>query len=103
MAGLPEGTLTFMLTDLVGSTRAWESAPAAMREAMARHDRILDRRLKEHHSTEVPSGRAGDSSLAVFSSSAEAAACAVSLQLDFAPARLTAGINPVSRLALYTA
>src|SRR6267378_2372837 len=66
MAGLPEGTLTFMLTDLVGSTRAWESAPAAMRQAMAAHDRIVDRCLKQHHGTDVPSARAGDSILAVF-------------------------------------
>ena len=77
--GLPEGTLTFMLTDLVGSTRAWESAPAAMREAMARHDRIVEGCLKRHRGIEVPSGRAGDSILAVFVSAADAAACAIAL------------------------
>ena len=83
MAGLPEGTLTFMLTDLVGSTRAWESAPAAMRVAMAGHDRIVERCLNLHHGTEVPSGRAGDSILAVFPRAADAADCALSLQREF--------------------
>ncbi|TMF12796.1 MAG: hypothetical protein E6I37_06535, partial [Chloroflexi bacterium] len=102
MAGLPEGTLTFMLTDLVGSTRAWESAPSAMREAMARHDRILDRRLKEHHGTEVPSGRAGDSILAVFARAVDAAACALALQRDFVAERWPAEINLEIRVALHS-
>ena len=102
MAGLPEGTLTFMLTDLVGSTRAWESAPSAMREAMARHDRILDRRLKEHHGTEVPSGRAGDSILAVFARAVDAAACALALQRAFVAERWPAEINLEIRVALHS-
>src|ERR1700686_76558 len=102
MSGLPEGTLTFMLTDLVGSTRAWESAPAAMREAMARHDRIVDRCLTEHHGTEVPSGRAGDSILAVFSRAADAATGALSLQRDFAAERWPADVTLEIRVALHS-
>src|SRR2546430_11576243 len=102
MAGLTEGTLTCMLTDLVGSTRAWESAPAAMRQAMARHDRILDRCLHQHHGTEVPSGRAGDSILAVFPRAADAAACALSLQRDFAAERWPDDVNLEIRVALHS-
>ncbi|HVS06511.1 MAG TPA: AAA family ATPase [Candidatus Dormibacteraeota bacterium] len=102
MSGLPEGTLTFMLTDLVGSTRAWESAPAAMREAMARHDRIVDRCLQQHHGTEVPSGRAGDSILAVFSRAANAATGALSLQRDFAAERWPAEVTLEIRVALHS-
>jgi predicted ATPase/class 3 adenylate cyclase len=102
MAGLPEGTLTFMLTDVVGSTRAWESAPAAMREAMARHDRIVDRCLLQHHGTDVPSGRAGDSVLAVFPKAADAAACALSLQRDFATERWPPEVNLEIRVALHS-
>jgi predicted ATPase/class 3 adenylate cyclase len=102
MAGLPEGTLTFMLTDVVGSTRTWESAPAAMREAMARHDRIVDRCLQQHHGTDVPSGRAGDSILAVFPRAADAAACALSLQRDFATERWPAQVNLEIRVALHS-
>src|SRR6266849_216173 len=102
MAGLPEGTLTFMLTDLVGSTRAWESAPAAMREAMAGHDRIVDRCLKQHHGTEVPSARAGDSILAVFARAADAATCALSLQRDFAVERWPEEVNLEIRIALHS-
>jgi predicted ATPase/class 3 adenylate cyclase len=38
---LPSGTVTFLFTDLEGSTRLWEQFPEAMRGALARHDEIL--------------------------------------------------------------
>src|SRR6202165_2723407 len=102
MAGLPEGTLTFMLTDLVGSTRAWESAPAAMRKAMEGHDHIVDDCLTQHHGTEVPSGRAGDSILAVFPRAVDAATCALSLQRAFAAERWPAEVTLEIRVALHS-
>ena len=38
---LPSGTVTFLFTDLEGSTRLWEEFPDAMHTALARHDEIL--------------------------------------------------------------
>ena len=38
---LPTGTVTFLFTDIEGSTRLWESHAAAMRAALARHDGLL--------------------------------------------------------------
>jgi hypothetical protein len=38
---LPTGTVTFLFTDLEGSTRLWEEHPEAMQGALARHDEIL--------------------------------------------------------------
>ena len=40
----PSGTVTFLLTDLEGSTRMWEQDPAAMKVAMVRHDELLARK-----------------------------------------------------------
>jgi predicted ATPase/class 3 adenylate cyclase len=37
----PSGTVTFLFTDLEGSTRLWEQHPEAMPEVLARHDAIL--------------------------------------------------------------
>jgi transcriptional regulator with XRE-family HTH domain len=39
---LPTGTVTFLLTDIEGSTSLWEQHPAAMQAAIARHDTIID-------------------------------------------------------------
>jgi len=37
----PTGTITFLFSDIEGSTKKWEKQPDAMRVALAAHDRIL--------------------------------------------------------------
>ena len=37
---VPSGTVTFLLTDIEGSTRLWETAPDAMKVALEQHDRV---------------------------------------------------------------
>ena len=41
MADLPTGIVTFLFTDIEGSTRLWQQQPEAMRADLARHDAIL--------------------------------------------------------------
>ena len=41
MSQPPTGTVTFLFTDIEGSTRLWEQHPDAMRTALARHDVLL--------------------------------------------------------------
>ena len=38
---LPSGVVTFLFTDIEGSTRRWEADPEAMRAALATHDEVL--------------------------------------------------------------
>ena len=38
---LPSGTVTFLFTDIEGSTKLWEQHPEAMKSALAKHDAIL--------------------------------------------------------------
>ncbi|HVS07712.1 MAG TPA: AAA family ATPase [Candidatus Dormibacteraeota bacterium] len=99
-AELPEGTLTFLLTDLVASTRSWESSPAGMRESMARHDRIVAGCLRRHQGADV--GRAGDSVLAVFRRAGDAAACALALQREFDAEPWPADMHVEARIAIHT-
>src|SRR5215210_2426 len=37
----PTGTITFLFTDIEGSTGLWEQYPTAMKSALHRHDSIL--------------------------------------------------------------
>jgi class 3 adenylate cyclase len=37
----PSGVVTFVLTDVVGSTELWDAEPDAMSIALARHDQIV--------------------------------------------------------------
>src|SRR4029078_6140589 len=41
MTNLPTGTITFLFSDIEGSSRLWEQYPRAMQSALARHDTIL--------------------------------------------------------------
>ena len=42
MPDLPSGTVTFLFTDIEGSTALWEQDQAAMRLAVDRHLELLD-------------------------------------------------------------
>ena len=46
MAGSPTGTVTFLFTDIEGSTKMWERDAATMQAALARHDEILQRAIE---------------------------------------------------------
>jgi class 3 adenylate cyclase/DNA-binding XRE family transcriptional regulator len=45
---VPGGTVTFLFTDIEGSTRYWEQHPQAMSDALARHDAILRTTTEAH-------------------------------------------------------
>jgi class 3 adenylate cyclase len=93
MAHLPEGTLTFMLTDLQGSTLAWENQPKAM---------ILSISVGAHQGELVEAGREGDSVLAVFKTAATAASCALDVQKNFAVESWPDDLDLRVRVALHT-
>jgi class 3 adenylate cyclase len=57
--GLPAGTVTFLLTDIEGSTRLWETVPEAMEVALERHNRLLTEVIGEHGGVVVTSPRRG--------------------------------------------
>jgi hypothetical protein len=58
---LPAGTVTFLFTDIEGSTRLWETEPDAMTEALERHNRLLTEVIEGHGGTVVTSRGEGDS------------------------------------------
>jgi predicted ATPase/class 3 adenylate cyclase len=47
VASPPTGTVTFLFTDIEGSTKMWERSPQAMQAALARHDELLRRSIEE--------------------------------------------------------
>jgi class 3 adenylate cyclase len=51
VASPPTGTLTFLFTDIEGSTRLWEQNAQAMQIALARHDEILRSAIEERGAT----------------------------------------------------
>jgi predicted ATPase/class 3 adenylate cyclase len=45
---LPTGTVTFLFTDIEGSTKLWQKHPSAMPYALARHHAILNETIAKH-------------------------------------------------------
>src|SRR5215218_1210700 len=71
-------TLTFLFTDLEGSTRLWEQFPREMKDALERHDAIM-RAAVEGSNGQVVKGT-GDGFMAVFPSARDAASACLSAQ-----------------------
>src|SRR3954447_19790348 len=77
-AALPRGTVTFLFTDIEGSTALWERDRAAMREAVARLLAILHSLIAAHHG--VLFKTIGDGTQAAFASAEDALRAAVAAQ-----------------------
>ena len=76
---LPTGTVSFLFTDIVGSTPLWDSHPVEMREALVRHDEILRKAVLAADGHVFSTG--GDGLGAVFSRAGNAVAAAVDAQV----------------------
>jgi class 3 adenylate cyclase len=76
--GAPSGTVTFLFTDIEGSTRLWEHEPEAMRAALARHDVIVRGAIEAHGGYVFATG--GDGFAAAFARPPDAIAAAESAQ-----------------------
>ncbi len=81
---LPDGVVTFLFTDVEGSTRLWEEAPETMMEALQQHDDAIDQAVSEHAGVSVKPRGEGDSRFIVFESAHEAVAAAAAIQLRLA-------------------
>ncbi len=77
------GTVTFLFTDVEGSTRLWEQAPDAMRQAMARHDTLIEACVSSNAGQLVRPRGEGDSRFAVFARATDAIAAARDIQQSF--------------------
>ncbi len=80
MFELPTGTVTFLFTDVVGSTRLWEETPEAMRSALVRHDELIEACVAAHDGVVVRPRGEGDSRFAVFARASDAVAAAAACQ-----------------------
>ena len=77
----PSGVVTFLFTDVEGSTRLWAAHTAVMERALARHDELLRAAIDDAHGYVF--SIAGDSFGAAFAApeAAVAAACAAQIAL----------------------
>jgi predicted ATPase/class 3 adenylate cyclase len=99
---MPSGTVTFLFTDIEGSTQLWERLQEAMQAPLARHDVLLHRAVLDHNGQIVK--MTGDGCHAAFSSALDGALAALQAQQALA-AEAWPEIAPEAlrvRMGLYT-
>ena len=72
--------VTFLLTDIEGSTAAWEADADAMAVALARHDEIVEQVVTSRGGRLIKTRGEGDATFSVFDRPSAAAAAAIELQ-----------------------
>jgi predicted ATPase/class 3 adenylate cyclase len=84
---LPDGTVTFMFTDIEASTQRWQADETRMSAELGDHDRLLEQVVSDHAGTVFK--HTGDGVCAVFTSASAAIDAAVAAQHGLAlPVRM---------------
>jgi predicted ATPase/class 3 adenylate cyclase len=82
VAELPTGTVTFLFSDIEGSTRLWDEHPDGMRVSLAQHDEVLRASIESHGGSVVK--QRGDGFHAAFGTADDAVVAAVAAQVALA-------------------
>jgi predicted ATPase/class 3 adenylate cyclase len=97
---LPSGTITFLFSDIEGSTRLVRELGKAWPEVLERHRRILRKAFGRHGGIEK--GTEGDSFFVAFDDAPSAIAAAVDAQVGLANHRWPAGVGLAVRVGIHT-
>ena len=96
----PSGTVTFLFTDVEGSTVWWERFPRLMPEALVRHDAAVREAIARHGGRIFST--AGDGFGAVFASASEGVAAAVDAQRSLHSESWPSGVVLRVRMGLHS-
>src|SRR6478735_8540416 len=99
---LPSGVVTFVLTDVVGSTRLWERSPDSMAAALEDHEQIVATAVGANHGVVLKSRGEGDSTFSVFRLASDAASAAVAVQRGLAAAEWPPDCSIRVRISMHT-
>jgi predicted ATPase/class 3 adenylate cyclase len=98
--GLPTGTVTFLFTDMEGSTRLLQALGQEYPDVLRRQTQILRQAVTDHQGIEF--GTEGDALFAVFRTASRAVEAAVAAQRDVASEPWPAGHHVTVRMGLHT-
>src|SRR5207244_327491 len=100
MSNLPTGTVTFLFTDIEGSTRLLQQLGEKYAAVLAEQERLLRLAFEQHHGREV--GTQGDSFFVAFPRATDAIQAVVQSQRALAAQAWTGGVSVRVRMGLHT-
>jgi class 3 adenylate cyclase len=101
-ASLPDGVVTFLMTDVVDSTVQWLSSRSQMYAAMRRHDQLLTAAIEANGGIVLKERGEGDSFFAVFLRATDAVVAALDAQRALLSEPWTDRIQISVRMAILT-
>ena len=96
----PAGVLTFLFTDIEGSTQKWEREPERMAQAVACHDQLMRMAVEGHGGRVVKT--TGDGIHAVFADALDGIRAVIDIQAALVDPSATAGVPLAVRCGLHT-
>ena len=99
---LPTGVVTFLLTDIEGSSGLWEADLEGMAAALELHDELIARTVEAHAGRLLKTKGEGDATVTVFPRASDAVAAAVDLQEALGAASWPGELELRVRIALHT-
>jgi predicted ATPase/class 3 adenylate cyclase len=100
MTELPSGTVTFLFSDVEGSTRLLTRLRGRYRDVLGEHQRLLRAAFEEHDGREVHTE--GDGFFVAFARASDAIAAAVSAQRSLASRRWPEAVDVRVRMGVHT-
>ncbi|MCP3976402.1 MAG: adenylate/guanylate cyclase domain-containing protein [bacterium] len=100
MAALPTGTITFLFTDIEGSTRLLADLADRFASVLERHQTLIRESVSRHCGTEIKTE--GDSFFCVFITAADGLAAAVDIQRSMAAEDWVEGRSVRVRIGVHT-
>jgi DNA-binding SARP family transcriptional activator len=98
----PSGVVTFLLTDIEGSTPLWETHRRVMGDVVARHEALLAAAVAAHGGSLVKLRGEGDATFSVFTLATDAAGAALDAQSALMREAWSGGVSLRVRMALHT-
>jgi DNA-binding SARP family transcriptional activator/class 3 adenylate cyclase len=98
----PTGVITFLMTDIEGSSSLWELDADLMAAALELHDDLIADTVIAHGGRLLKAKGEGDATLTVFRRGSDAVACAAELQTTLLRASWPGGLDLRVRIALHT-
>src|SRR4029453_18948284 len=103
LSQLPTGTVTFLLSDIEGSTRLWSEHPGVMPKAVSEVYAIFDEAVARHEGVRPVEQGEGDSVVAAFSRASDSLAAALEVQRALHTRSWPDGVELRVRISLHTA
>lgn len=101
-APLPAGTVTFLLTDIVGSAALWASGGDGVADAVARHYALIDEVVAAHDGVRPIEQGEGDSTVSAFARPTDAVRAAAAIQRAMRTEPWPGGITITVRIGVHT-